>query len=205
MKRYGIIGGTFDPIHYAHLYIAYEAKVQLNLDEVVFMPAGKQPLKTESTVTDSALRYDMVKIAIEPFEEFSISSYEIEKKGLSFTYETLEYLKENDESKQLFFITGADCLMDIEKWKEISKIFSLCTLVVFFRGGFNKEELRAQKKRIENKYNANIIILELKELEISSTYIRSRIRDGKRVDFFIPPKVNNFIVNHKLYLRTIKK
>lgn len=80
MKRYGIIGGTFDPIHYAHLYIAYEAQKQLNLDKVIFMPAGKQPLKTENKVTDSNLRYEMAKMAIEEFDEFSISSYEIEKK-----------------------------------------------------------------------------------------------------------------------------
>lgn len=93
MKRYGIIGGTFDPIHYAHLYIAYEAKEQLDLDEVIFMPAGKQPFKLNNIVTDSELRYDMVKAAIEPFDNFSVSKYEIDKGGISFTYETLEYFK----------------------------------------------------------------------------------------------------------------
>ena len=110
MKRYGIIGGTFDPIHNAHLYIAYEAKKQLDLDNVVFMPAGIQPFKKENKVTDSELRYNMVKLAIEPYKEFSISDYEIEKEGLSFTYETLEYFKENynNEKVDLFFITGAD-------------------------------------------------------------------------------------------------
>lgn len=214
MKRYGIIGGTFDPIHYAHLYIAYEAQKQLKLDKVIFMPAGKQPLKKENKVTDSNLRYEMVKMAIEEFDEFSISSYEIEKEGLSFTYETLEYLKENIieydkkdsklknnkiEEKELFFITGADCLMSIEKWRGVSEIFSLCTLVVFVRGGFNKEELIEQKNRIEKKYNGKIIVLDLKELEISSTDIRNRVMENKRIDFFVPPRVVKFIYENKLY------
>lgn len=224
MKRYGIIGGTFDPIHYAHLYIAYEAKKQLNLDKVIFMPAGKQPLKTENKVTDSNLRYEMVKMAIEEFEEFSISSYEIEKEGLSFTYETLEYIKENTieniieddkkfgeskndktENKELFFITGADCLMSIEKWRGVSEIFSLCTLVVFVRGGFNKENLIDQKSRIEEKYNGRIIVLDLKELEISSTDIRNRVKENKRIDFFVPSKVVNFIYENKLYISKTHK
>lgn len=197
MERYGIIGGTFDPIHYAHLYIAYEAREQLNLDKIIFMPAGTQPLKVDNKVTSSELRYSMVKLAIEDYREFSISDYEIEKQGLSFTYETLEHFKRDD--RELFFITGADCLMNIEKWREVEKIFSICTFVVFLRGGFDKEKLKEQKKIIEEKYNGNIVILELKELEISSTDIRERIRDNKRIDFFVPPKVIEFIESKGLY------
>lgn len=197
MERYGIIGGTFDPIHYAHLYIAYEAREQLNLDKIIFMPAGTQPLKVDNKVTSSELRYSMVKLAIEDYREFSISDYEIEKQGLSFTYETLEHFKRDD--RELFFITGADCLMNIEKWREVEKIFSICTFVVFLRGGFDKEKLKEQKKIIEEKYNGNIVLLELKELEISSTDIRNRIRENKRIDFFVPPKVREFIESKHLY------
>ncbi|BCZ44718.1 putative nicotinate-nucleotide adenylyltransferase [Clostridium gelidum] len=203
MKRYGIIGGTFDPIHNAHLYIAYEAKEQLDLDEVIFMPAGKQPFKANNIVTDSKLRYEMVKIATEPFNEFSVSSYEIEKGGLSFTYETLQYFKgESDaqnKEKELFFITGADCLISIEKWREVEKIFSLATLVVFARDGISKNEMIEKKKIIEEKYNGKIIILDLKELEISSTDIRERINQNKRIDFFVPPKVVDMIYKKGLY------
>ncbi|KJZ91453.1 Nicotinate-nucleotide adenylyltransferase [Clostridium sp. IBUN22A] len=201
MKRYGIIGGTFDPIHNAHLYIAYEAKKQLDLDNVVFMPAGIQPFKKENKVTDSELRYNMVKLAIEPYKEFSISDYEIEKFFLLFTYETLEYFKENynNEKVDLFFITGADCLMSIDKWKNVSKIFSLCTFVVFSRGGFNSEDLSKKKKEVEEKYSCKIVILELKELEISSTDIRERVKNGRKIDFFVPEKVNKFILENNLY------
>ena len=203
MKRYGIIGGTFDPIHNAHLYIAYEAKEQLNLDEVIFMPTGKQPLKAKNIVTDSKIRYEMVKIAVESFNEFSVSSYEIEKGGLSFTSETLEYFKGKNEflneEKELFFITGADCLISMEKWRDVQKIFSLATLVVFARGGINKKEMMENKKIIEERYNGKIIILDLKELEISSTDIRDRVNQNKRIDFFVPPKVVDIIYEKELY------
>lgn len=203
MKRYGIIGGTFDPIHYAHLYIAYEAKEQLNLDEVIFMPARKQPLKANNLITDSELRYDMVKAAIEPFNEFSVSSYEIEKEGLSFTYETLEFFKAkidaNDQENELFFITGADCLISMEEWRNVEKIFSLSTLVVFSRGGIDEEEMLKKKELIEEKYKSKIIILDLKKLEISSTEIREKVSENKRIDFFVPSKVIDIIYEKGLY------
>lgn len=200
MKRYGIIGGTFDPIHYAHLYIAYEAKIQLNLDKIIFMPAGIQPFKAENKVTDSWLRYDMVKQAIEPYEEFSVSTYEIDKEGLSFTYETLEHFKNIlGEECELFFITGADCLMSIDRWREVSKILSLCTFVVFSRGGFDNEVLKRRKEEVEEKFKCNIIILNLKQLEISSTDIRDRVKNGRRIDFFVPEKVNRLIMENNLY------
>lgn len=201
MKRYGIIGGTFDPIHYAHLYIAYEAKEQLNLDEVIFMPAGKQPLKANNIITDSKLRYNMVKVAIESYDKFSVSNYEIEKGGLSFTYETLEYFKNKSaEDMELFFITGADCLETLGKWREVEKIFSLATLVVFPRSGMSKEEMIQKKQAIEEKYNGKIIILNLKELEISSTYIRERVNRNQRIDFFVPSKVKDIIYKNELYV-----
>ena len=201
MKRYGIIGGTFDPIHYAHLYITYETKEQLNLDEVIFMRAGKQPLKADKVVTDSKLRYDMVKAAIESYDKFSVSNYEIQKGGLSFTYETLEYFKnKSDEDMELFFITGADCLETLEKWREVEKIFSLATLVVFPRGVMSKKEMIQKKQEIEEIYNGKIIILDLKELEISSTYIRERVNKNQRIDFFVPSKVTDIIYKNELYV-----
>ncbi|WP_315078434.1 nicotinate-nucleotide adenylyltransferase [uncultured Clostridium sp.] len=197
MKRYGIIGGTFDPIHYGHLYIAYEAKKQLNLDNMIFMPAGSPPHKEGKKVTSAMLRYEMVKKAIEDFSGFSISNYEIEKKGFSYTYETLEHFKDNDV--ELFFITGADCLMDIEKWESADKILSLSNLVVFSRGGFSNKELIKQKEYIEKKYGVSIIVLTLKRLEISSTDIRERIKNKERVDFFIPKSIIKLIEENSLY------
>ena len=165
------------------------------------MPAGKQPLKADKVVTDSKLRYDMVKAAIESYDKFSVSNYEIQKGGLSFTYETLEYFKnKSDEDMELFFIPGADCLETLEKWREVEKIFSLATLVVFPRGVMSKKEMIQTKQEIEEIYNGKIIILDLKELEISSTYIRERVNKNQRIDFFVPSKVTDIIYKNELYV-----
>ena len=199
MKKYGIMGGTFNPIHLAHLYIAYEAKEQLNLDKVIFMPAGNPPHKKD-TVTDAKFRYEMVRRAIEGYEGFEINSYEIEKNGYSYTYETLNVLKE--VNLKLYFIAGADSLMDIEKWKNTKEVLNNCTFVVFNRGEFNRETLKSQKEYLENKYQAEIVLLDIMSIDISSTIIRKRIKEEKRVDFFLPNKVLEYINYNNLYRGT---
>ena len=199
MKKYGIMGGTFNPIHLAHLYIAYEAKEQLNLDKVIFMPAGNTPHK-KNTIIDAKFRYEMVRKAIEGYEGFEINSYEIEKNGYSYTYETLNALKEDD--LKLYFIAGADSLMDIEKWKNTKEVLNSCTFVVFNRGEFNRETLKSQKEYLENKYQAEIVLLDIMSIDISSTIIRKRIKEEKRVDFFLPNKVLEYINYNNLYRGT---
>jgi nicotinate-nucleotide adenylyltransferase len=197
MKKIGIIGGTFNPIHLAHLYIAYEAKCQLNLDKVIFMPAGSPPHKKNEDILEAPLRYEMVLEAIKKYEDFEISNYEIEKEGFSYTYETLENFKSKDNI--LYFITGADCLINIEKWKNPDRIFKASNLVVFNRPGYDKESLKLQKNEIEKKYNTSINFLDIMDLEISSTMIRDRIKEGKRIDFFIPKEVLDFIRKNNIY------
>ena len=168
MKRYGMMGGTFNPIHLAHLYIAYEAKETLNLDKVIFMVAGNPPHKKESSVIDSNYRYDMVKMAIKDYPGFEISDYEIKKQGYSYTYETLKYLKGDEGDVEVFFIAGADSLMDIEKWKNPELVLSNCTFVAFNRGEYNKETLEVQKKKLQDKYNSNIIFISQQERDVSA-------------------------------------
>lgn len=197
MNRYGIMGGTFNPIHNAHLYIAYEAMNQLNLDKIIFMVAGVPPHKVGENIVEANSRLQMVNLAISNYENFEVSDYEIKKNGLSYTYETLEHFK--DSNTELFFITGADCLHDIEKWKNPQRILNACTFVVFNRGGYKLEKLIEQTNYIKLKYNANIVYLNTINLELSSTILRERILQDKRVDFFIPKSVLNYIYNNDLY------
>lgn len=197
MCRVGIIGGTFDPIHLAHIYIAEEAKKKLNLDKVIFMPAGIQPLKTDKKVTEASLRLEMVQKAIEGKIGFEVSDYEIKKEGKSYTYKTLEHFYK--EYKDLYFITGADCLLGIDKWKEIDKIFSLCKFVVFTRPGYNNEELVNKKRFVEEKYNGDIILLEVPGIHISSTDIREKIINNEKVDDILPAVVLDIIKEKGLY------
>ncbi|MGL4772466.1 MAG: nicotinate-nucleotide adenylyltransferase [Clostridium sp.] len=197
MKKYGVMGGTFDPIHLAHVYIAYEAKELLGLDKIIFMPTGSPPHKTGKRVTRASLRYNMVQRAIEGYEKFEVSDYEMKKEGLSYTYQTLEYLKK--PNVELYFISGGDCLMDLHKWREVKKIFSLCKLVVFTRPGYTVEDLNNKKKAVEETYEGEVIVLPVSNLDISSTEIRERIAKGKRVDFFLDSKVLEIIQKEGLY------
>lgn len=197
MKKYGIMGGTFNPIHLAHLYIAYEAKEQLNLDKIIFIPTGNPPHKRNNHIIAAELRYYMVREAIEDYEDFTISDYEISKEGYSYTFETLKHFKEDDV--QLFFIAGGDSLDYVDKWKNTEEILSNCTFVVFNRGNFDKETLREKKTYLEGKYNADIIVFDIINMDISSSIIRDRIKENKRVDFFLPSKVLSYIQNNNLY------
>jgi len=197
MERLGIIGGTFDPIHLAHLYIAQEAKETLKLDKIIFMPAGSQPLKIDKEVTEASLRFSMVKEAIEGRDGFEVSDYEIKKEGMSYTFETLEHFSKRD--REIYFIVGADCLINLEKWKGIESIFQLCKLVVFNRPGYKHESLLKQKDYLEEKYSGEIIILNLEELDISSTDIREAINLGEDISRLIPKKVIEVIKKKNIY------
>lgn len=197
MEKIGVLGGTFDPIHLAHIYIASEAKTKLHLDKIIFMPAGSQPLKQDKEVTKASLRFKMVQKAIEAYDGFEVSDYEIQKQGMSYTYETLEHL--NSDKYEIYFITGADCLMSLERWKCISKIFSLCKFVVFTRPGFESKDIIKQKDKIEKQYNCEIILLEVQGFEISSTEIRAKLKNKEDVKEYIPKVVLDIIEEEKLY------
>lgn len=199
MSKIGVFGGTFDPIHLGHLYIAYEAKTTLGLDKIIFMPSGNPPHKQQKKVTNSCMRYEMVKKAIDGYEKFEVSDYEIKKIEKSYTYETLEYLKDNYKDSEIYFITGGDCLIELHNWKNVWHILKLCKFVVFNRPGYTKEQFLEEKNKIEKKYSTEIIYLPLLALEISSTMIRERIKNRLSVEFFVPSKVNDFIMSNNLY------
>lgn len=200
MNRVGILGGTFDPIHNGHLYIASEALEVLNLKQIIFMPTGNPPHKISKEKTDAKIRYELVATAIECYDNFTIDSYEINKQGLSYTFETLKYLKDKlPEDTELFFITGADCLIDIYKWKNIREIFNNATLVVFNRPGYDIKELMENKAKVELEFKTEIVFLPVLMLDISSTYIRKRIKENKNVKFFLPENVYKIIEELKLY------
>jgi nicotinate-nucleotide adenylyltransferase len=199
MIKKGIIGGTFDPIHNGHLYIAHEALHMLELDSILFMPAGNPPLKTERKKTDASIRYELVKMAIRNEKRFALSSYEIEQKGISYTYKTMEYLKAVEPETEWYFITGADCLINLNLWKNVERILEACRLVVFNRPGFTKENILQQKKKIEEHYKKEILFLDLNLLEISSTAIKNMIKEGRDVSYLLPESVYNTVLELGIY------
>ncbi|MDU4888991.1 MAG: nicotinate-nucleotide adenylyltransferase [Clostridium sp.] len=194
-----IFGGTFDPIHNGHIHIAYEALYNLEIDEIIFMPAGQPPHKSNKRVTGGKIRYEMVLKAIEGEERFSVSDYEIKNKGLSYTYNTLIHFNKIEPDTEWFFLVGVDSLMALKTWMNIDIILDNCTLVVFSRSGFLEKNVLEMKVRLEAEYNTNIIFLQMPLLDISSTTIKEKIAQHKVVNYLLPYKVERMINKYNLY------
>lgn len=198
MKK-AIFGGTFDPIHNGHMHIAYNCLYTLNMDEIIFVPSGNPPHKTDKEITDAGIRYELVKMAIRSESRFRVSDYEINNKDLSYTYKTLEYFKKLEPETQWFFLTGADCLIELDSWKCVDRILEAGKLIVFNRPGHDIKDIMEQKKRVESNYNREITFLDIPLMDISSTYIKDKIKEGKNIRYMIPEGVYNSILQLGLY------
>ncbi|MEQ8153746.1 MAG: nicotinate-nucleotide adenylyltransferase [Clostridiaceae bacterium] len=199
MKKIGIMGGTFDPPHNGHIYIADKAYKKLALDKVIFMPAGTPPHKTHKKITDEKHRYEMVKAAISDYNYFEVSDYEIKKKGLSYTFLTLKHLKDEYGDCELFFIAGADSLVQLEKWRNVQEILDTASLVIFTRPGYLKEDVHEAREKTEEKYGHSVILLDLEAQDISSSEIREALRKGHDADKYLSPAVIRYIEGKGLY------
>ncbi|NLB88154.1 MAG: nicotinate-nucleotide adenylyltransferase, partial [Syntrophomonadaceae bacterium] len=135
-SKIGIIGGTFDPIHYGHLVAAEWAKEELNLDKVVFIPAANPPHKEAQEIADEKYRYLMVSWAIKDNQDFVISDHEIQRGGKSYTVDTLKHFKKVYPGSELFFIMGLDSLLSLHTWKDVEGLMELCTFIVATRPGY---------------------------------------------------------------------
>lgn len=194
--KIGIMGGTFNPIHNGHLAIASYAFEQCRLDKVLFITGAVPPHKNAETA-DAQTRHRMVCTAIGKYKNFHPCSYEIDKGGVSYTVETLRYLKSCHALDSLYFIMGGDSLNDLYKWYKPEEIVKYCTIIAYPREGI---DLNAAKTRAEHEYHARIILIDAPVLQISSTEIRSRTAQGKYIDFFVPEGVCNIIKEDKLYV-----
>ncbi|MBQ3665524.1 MAG: nicotinate-nucleotide adenylyltransferase [Lachnospiraceae bacterium] len=198
IKKIGIMGGTFDPIHIGHLIMAQSALSELQLDQIVFMPSGNPPHKSSNLISDAGVRLDMVKVAIDNNEKFVYSDFELKREGIIYTSDTLELIKKQYDHIEIYFIVGADSLLDIEKWHEPDKIFRLCKMVVVDRDNSN-EKIIAMKEYLSLKYHAEIFYINSPLVCISSTYIRNCVAKNQSVKYLIPESVEEYISTHHLY------
>lgn len=199
MKKVGIMGGTFNPIHVGHLLLAEWAKDALNLDEIWVIPTGCSYMKENAAVAAPEERYQMACLAVEGNEGFFCKDTEIVREGYTYSYETLEILREQNPDVSFYFIFGADCLFTIENWKHPERIFANCTVVAAVRGDSPIEAMQQKIAELELQYQADIRLLPFLQLEISSTEIRRRVRDGQSIRYLVPDPVIGYIQEKGLY------
>ena len=187
MKKIGIVGGTFDPIHIGHVLLGEWAYEQYALDEVWFMPAGMPYFKKDKKITPAQERLETVRRAISSFSYMKVCDLEVKREGSTYTYETVEELNRLYPDNRFCFIFGEDCLNTIETWKEPERILAGCELIAATRGSSSDPEKMKQKaSELCEKLGGVIHVMEFPALDISSTMIRERIAKGLSVKFLVP-------------------
>lgn len=187
--RIGILGGTFNPIHIGHLVLAEEAKESLKLDRVIFIPAFMPPHKNSSSIINPDDRLQMVCLAVQGNDAFEVSDIEIRKQRMSYSVYTLRDLhKQYGKGTGFFLITGSDSLGELTSWKNIQEVFRMSQFVVASRPGFPVKDVPSQIK-----------VVLITPLEISSTQIRRKIREGHSIRYLVPDPVRGYILEKGLY------
>lgn len=193
LPKLGVLGGTFDPIHTGHLIIAEALREKLDLAQVLFLLSARPPHKSSSTLVSWQDRLRMIKLALKGNPHFQVSHIEIERDGLSYTVETMEQLEQRYSKKnRILFVVGADSILEIFTWREPERLLASRSLVVVPRPGFDL-------KHLDPEVAERITVVPTPLIEISSTDIRRRVRDGRSIRYLVPSEVASYIHRKKLY------
>ena len=196
IKRLGIMGGTFDPIHYGHLVTAEAARSLFHLDQVIFVPAGRPPHKKWRDGSDGEHRAMMTLLAIITNPAFMLSRIELEREGYSFSIDTVRYYAERfGPETEIFFITGADAILEIATWKNTGALLEICTFIAATRPGYNLDEIN----HLPETWRKRIELMEIPALAISSTDIRNRVAKKESIKYLLPESVEYYIMKQGLY------
>lgn len=201
MQRIGVIGGTFDPIHYGHLAAAEEARVRMNLERVLFVVAGVPPHKLDEEVTPVEHRLAIVSLAIASNPHFEISRVDVDRPGPSYTVDTISILRKQwGQETEVYFIMGLDSLVELPTWHHPQRLIQLCRLLAVKRPGFETDmaELEASVPGISSR----VEIIDMPEMDISSSDLQQRVRDGLPIKYQVPGEVERYIMEHGLYRRS---
>ena len=198
-KRIGIMGGTFDPIHYGHLVTAEAALHKFDLDIVYFVPSGNPPHKRNRRVSPALDRLMLTILATVTNPKFIVSEIEIQRKGFSYTIDTVREFQKMHPEAEIFFITGADAIMEIVSWMDADKLIETCQFIGATRPGYNLNEKMPEYLR--RKVN----LIEVPALSISSTDIRNRVKKGEPIHYLLPETVEMYIRKNRLYLEDADK
>lgn len=195
----GVFGGTFDPIHNGHLVVAEEVRAQLNLTEILFVPAGQPWLKPDSPVAAAEHRVQMVRLALAGKPYFKLSTLEIERDGPSYSVDTIAELQgQLGAGDELFFILGWDSLVEFPRWKESSRLIRMCRLVAVPRVDYAIPDLNSLEAVIPG-LSQRVLFLDKPRIDVSASVIRSRVAQGLSVHHLVPGPVARYIREHGLY------
>ena len=199
------MGGTFDPIHMGHLILGEKAYEQLQLDRVWFRPSGNPPHKRnrQGRATDEQ-RVEMVKRGISGNDHFSLSLIEMHENGYTYTYHTLEELKEKNPDTDYYFIIGADSLMTFDTWKNPDIICQNCILVAAVRDQLDVCTMNRKMEELKDRYGARIHLLHTPDVEISSSSLRAWCRQNRSIRYYVPDRVYEYIRKNNIYVPNYK-
>ena len=200
MKKIGVYGGTFDPVHNGHVSLAIDAVDMVSLDAVIFMPVYIQPFKQGKKLADGTDRLRMLELAAEDHPTLAVSDYEMKSEGVSYTYKTLRMLKDvYEEEDKIFFLCGTDSFLKIETWMNAEELLDSYSYIVGTRPGYKEEELKETIERIRADHGTEIVKIKNRQVDVSSTLIRERAAGGLSVTGLVPEKVERYIVENGLY------
>lgn len=198
--KIGILGGTFDPIHNGHMTLGRYAKECFDLDEIWVMPNGNPPHKEKDSIeTQTKHRVEMVKRAIADECDFKLQLYEVERKEVNYSYLTMEHFCTEYPEHEFYFIIGADSLFDLETWKCPERLLKCCVLLAAFRDGIKRKEMEERITYLNQKYHADIRLLNMPDIDISSTEIRADMKHHESIKQFVPGAVYEYILENKLF------
>ncbi|NLJ90096.1 MAG: nicotinate-nucleotide adenylyltransferase [Clostridiales bacterium] len=201
MRKIGIMGGTFDPIHNAHLVLAECSYEQFGLDIVWFMPSKNPPHKNEKKIESKEHRSNMIKVGIEDNSHFEFSDFELRRQGLTYTVDTLTMLNDMYKDTTFYFIMGEDSLFSLETWKNPEQLFKLANIIIARRGFHDEQIIIDRIAYLESKYQTKSIkLLESPISNLSSNFIRSNVKKNKSIKYYVPKKVEEYIYQNKLYI-----
>lgn len=198
-NRIGILGGTFDPVHIGHVSLGTAAISEANLEKLIVVPAYIQPFKQGKRVTDDEHRVAMTRLAFENIPKSEISTLEIDRMRISYTFDTLSELKKQYPNKELFFITGTDSFMQVDSWYKGVELLENFSFIVSSRPGYMEDELNEKIKSYQALYGTQILKLAAQMPDISSTDIREAYRKGESISSMVPEAVERYIIENGLY------
>jgi len=199
-ERIGVFGGSFDPVHTGHLTIAQDAVEQLELDRLIFVPAAVPPHKKDVKLAEGRHRFEMLQLATEGNLSFEVSDMELQRGGVSYTFDTITQIQFEHPGAELFFIVGLDSLVELHCWRNVDELLELCTVVPFARGGEDPARVAA-KIQLSEPWKTRLMerLIRIHEIEISASEVRMRLAEGLSIRYLVPPEVEMYIAEHHLY------